>query len=126
MLLKVIRFTITYCEPLFSVTLFFSIMIGGNKPVRSFEGNRAEPITRRDAEGASEIAYPGIVITEPTTRSVPPNYDIVTDSTSQEVLTVVIDRDKQNFDPARDMTDHEYAVRDLRLRVAASNHPRTT
>lgn len=42
-------------------------------------------------------------------------------ATSQEVLTVVMDRVGQNFDLARDMTGHEFAVRDLRIRVANSN-----
>lgn len=42
-------------------------------------------------------------------------------ATSQEVLTIVMDRVGQNFDLARDMTGHEFAIRDLRIRVAASN-----
>jgi hypothetical protein len=42
-------------------------------------------------------------------------------ATSQEVLAVVMDRVGQNFDLARDMIGHEFAVRDLRIRVAASN-----
>ena len=42
-------------------------------------------------------------------------------ATSQEGFTVVMDRVGQNFDLARDMVGHEFAVRDLRIRVAASN-----
>ena len=42
-------------------------------------------------------------------------------ATSQEEFTVVMDRVGQNFDLARDMVGHEFAVRDLRIRVAASN-----
>ena len=41
--------------------------------------------------------------------------------TSQEGLTMVMDRVGENFDLAREMTGHEFAVRDLRIRVAASN-----
>ena len=42
-------------------------------------------------------------------------------ATSQQVLTIVMDRVGQNFDLARDMIGHDYAVRDLRIRLAASN-----
>ena len=42
-------------------------------------------------------------------------------ATSQDALTVVMDRVGQNFDLARDMVGHEFAVRDLRIRVVASN-----
>ena len=42
-------------------------------------------------------------------------------ATSQEGFTVVMDRVGQNFDLARDMVGHEFAVRDLRIRVTASN-----
>ena len=44
-------------------------------------------------------------------------------ATSQEGLTVVMDRVGENFDLARDMTGHEFAIRDLRIRVAASRLP---
>ena len=47
--------------------------------------------------------------------------DVSKVATSQEVLTIVMDRVGQNFDLARDMTGHEFAIRDLRIRVAASN-----
>ena len=46
--------------------------------------------------------------------------DVSTVATTQDGLTVVLDRVGQNFDLARDMVDHEFAVRDLRIRVAAS------
>lgn len=42
-------------------------------------------------------------------------------ATCQEELIVVMDRVGHNFDLARDMVGHEFAVRDLRIRVAASN-----
>lgn len=47
--------------------------------------------------------------------------DVSKVATSQEGLTVVMDRVGENFDLARDMTGHEFAIRDLRIRVAASN-----
>ena len=47
--------------------------------------------------------------------------DVSKVATSQDVLTVVMDRVGQNFDIAKDMVGHEFAVRDLRIRVAASN-----
>ena len=47
--------------------------------------------------------------------------DVSKVATSQEGFTVVMDRVGQNFDLARDMVGHEFAVRDLRIRVAASN-----
>ena len=47
--------------------------------------------------------------------------DVSKVATSQEALTVVMDRVGQNFDLARDMTGHEFAIRDLRIRVASSN-----
>ena len=46
--------------------------------------------------------------------------DVSMVATTQDGLTVVLDRVGQNFDLARDMVDHEFAVRDLRIRVAAS------
>lgn len=36
-------------------------------------------------------------------------------------LTIVIDRVRQNFDLVRNMLGHEFAVRDLRIRIVASN-----
>lgn len=42
-------------------------------------------------------------------------------ATSQDRLTTVIDRVGQSFDLARDMVGREFAIRDLRIRVAASN-----
>ena len=42
-------------------------------------------------------------------------------ATSQDTLAVVMDRVGQNFDLARDMVGHEFAVRDLKIRVAASD-----
>ena len=42
-------------------------------------------------------------------------------ATSQEELTVVMDRVGQNFDLARDIVAHEFTLRDLRIRVVASN-----
>ncbi|KAL9097932.1 MAG: hypothetical protein Q9165_000258 [Trypethelium subeluteriae] len=42
-------------------------------------------------------------------------------ATSQEELTVVMDRAGQNFEFARDMVGHEFTLRDLRIRVAASD-----
>ena len=47
--------------------------------------------------------------------------DISKVATSQDGLGVVMDRVGQNFDLAREMVGHEFAVRDLRIRVAASN-----
>lgn len=47
--------------------------------------------------------------------------DVSKVATSQEGLTVVMDRVGENYDLARDMTGHEFAIRDLRIRVAASN-----
>lgn len=47
--------------------------------------------------------------------------DISKVATSQEGLTVVMDRVGENFDLARDMTGHEFAIRDLKIRVSASN-----
>ncbi|KAK4169661.1 hypothetical protein QBC43DRAFT_306494 [Cladorrhinum sp. PSN259] len=44
--------------------------------------------------------------------------------TSQEELSRVMDTVGRNFDLARDMVGHEFAVRDLRIRVAASTLPR--
>lgn len=46
--------------------------------------------------------------------------DVSRVATTQEQLIVVVDRVGVNFDLARDMVDHEFAVRDLRIRVAAS------
>lgn len=45
--------------------------------------------------------------------------------TSQEELTVVMDRVGQNFDLAKDIVAHEFTLRDLRIRVAASNLARS-
>ncbi|KAF2238265.1 hypothetical protein EV356DRAFT_507360 [Viridothelium virens] len=42
-------------------------------------------------------------------------------ATSQEELTIVMDRAGQNFEFARDMVGHEFTLRDLRIRVAASD-----
>jgi hypothetical protein len=58
------------------------------------------------------------------TVSVEPNSRPINASkvaTCQEELIVVMDRVGHNFDLARDMVGHEFAVRDLRIRVAASN-----
>lgn len=58
------------------------------------------------------------------TVSVEPNSRPINASkvaTCQEELIVVMDRVGRNFDLARDMVGHEFAVRDLRIRVAASN-----
>ena len=41
-------------------------------------------------------------------------------ATTQDELAVVLDRVGENFDLARDMVDNEFAVRDLRIRVTAS------
>ena len=41
-------------------------------------------------------------------------------ATSQEELTVVMERVGENFDLARLMTANEFTLRDLRIRVAAS------
>lgn len=57
------------------------------------------------------------VSSEPKDRPI----NVLKVATSQDVLTVVMDRVGQNFDLARDMVGHEFAVRDLRIRVAASN-----
>ena len=46
--------------------------------------------------------------------------DVSKVATAQEGLTVVMDRVGENFDLAREMTGHEFAVRDLRIRVAVS------
>jgi hypothetical protein len=43
---------------------------------------------------------------------------------SQEELSIVMDKVGHGFDLGRDMVGHEFAVRDLRIRVAASNLPR--
>ncbi|ERF72861.1 hypothetical protein EPUS_09337 [Endocarpon pusillum Z07020] len=60
------------------------------------------------------------VLSEPKDRSI----NALKVATSQEVLTVVMDQVGQNFGLARDMIGHEFAVRDLRIRVAASSLPR--
>ena len=50
--------------------------------------------------------------------------DVSRVATSQEELTVVMDQVGVNFDLARNMVDHQFAVRDLRIRVAASEFSR--
>ena len=47
--------------------------------------------------------------------------DVSRVATAQEGLTLVMNRVGQNYDLARDMVGHEFAVRDLRIRVAASS-----
>ena len=54
---------------------------------------------------------------EPRDRSI----DASRVATSQEGLVVVMEQVGQSFDLARDIVGHEFAVRDLRLRVTASN-----
>lgn len=44
--------------------------------------------------------------------------------TSQEDLSLVMDQVGRGFDLARDMVGNEFAVRDLKIRVATSNLPR--
>ncbi len=50
--------------------------------------------------------------------------DVFKVATSQEDLSLVMDRVGRGFDLARDMVGNEFAVRDLKIRVAASNLPR--
>jgi hypothetical protein len=42
-------------------------------------------------------------------------------ATSQQELDLVMNSVGKNFDLARDMVGHEFAVRDLRIRVAAGD-----
>lgn len=70
---------------------------------------------------ATPIIGASIPFCAPSSESKDRDLNISKVATSQDELIVVMDRVGQNFDLARDMTGHEFAVRDLRIRVAASN-----
>jgi len=53
--------------------------------------------------------------------SIDRSIDLSRITTSQDELTLVMDNVGQNFGLARDMVGHEFAVRDLRIRVGASD-----
>ncbi len=54
------------------------------------------------------------------TNNPTPSVDVTKLATSQKELTIVMDQVGRGFDLARDMVGHEFAVRDLRIRVVAS------